>query len=88
MLRKNIFEERKETSQRKSISLKKVKLPELLLPNAKTEMKTDELKRKPKSNHMLRALFKTMNVKRLQQQQQDKNNGNMHRKTSYRKKLL
>ena len=51
-------------------------------------MKTDELKRKPKSNHMLRALFKTMNVKRLQQQQQDKNNGNMHRKTSYRKKLL
>ena len=48
-------------------------------------MKTDELKRKPKSNHMLRALFKTMNVKRLQQQQQDKNNGNMHRKISYRK---
>lgn len=31
-------------------------------------MKTDELKRKPKGNHMLRALFKIMNVKRLQQQ--------------------
>lgn len=31
-------------------------------------MKTDELKRKPKNNHMLSALLKTIDVKRLQQQ--------------------
>ena len=48
-------------------------------------MKTDELKRKPKNNHMLSALLKTIDVKRLQQQQQNKKNENRHRKTSYRK---